>query len=108
MASVSKIVLINEESLSASQTSRAKGTERGQKDMVGFLKLSNSAAGDFSLVIEHSIDGNTWSTLVNVGNQAGDGIAAANVTAPIYPNVRAVLTNNAGSADVECSLLYDK
>lgn len=67
---------------------------------VAFLKLSNSAAANFDIDIEHSMDGETWVTLHSFANQTADGIQVADISVTIYGNLRANITRNAGQADI--------
>jgi hypothetical protein len=108
MASVGKVVLMNETGLAASTVGSTKGLEILQADLIGVLEVSNSAASNYDVVIQHSPNGNDWLTLATIPNLIGNGSSIINITAAALPNVRANLTRNAGSGDVIVSIFFDK
>jgi len=108
MASAGKKVLFNEAGVSASVIADPTSLELHQIDLIGVLEVTNSAAANFDLVIEHSPDKVNWSTLATVPNLIGNGANKIDIAINAFPNVRANLTRNAGTGDVRASIYYDK
>jgi len=108
MASVGNIQLFAAENLAANTISPVKNTELHQIDFIAMLKLENTAGAAVAGTIQHSPDGENWETLVTFSGLAADGIETNEISAFIYPRVRANLTVAGGSADVSCFLWYDK
>jgi len=108
MASVGSIQFFQAESLSAAATSDTKLTEEKQLDFIAMLKLENTAGATVGGVIEHSPDGDNWQTIATFTGLNADGIELVEITAFVLPRVRANLTVAGGTADVTCSLWYDK
>lgn len=108
MSSVGRLELFNEAALAASQTGAQKSMEIRWTDIKATLILTNSAAGNFSAIIEHSPDGTNWSTVGTIAAQVGDGVSDIDITGFMYPLVRANVTRVGGTADVSVALFYDK
>ena len=100
------------ESLSASEISEPQETKAKDVNFTGFLKLENGASTpNFDVLIQHSVDGVNWETLITFTTITADGIETIdvdNTTGHVYRYVRANVTRNSGSGDITCSLLYDR
>ena len=110
MSSNSKVTLLDSTSLIASVTGDSKSLEPKWKNTVGFIKISNYAAGTFTAKIQHSPNGVDWFDL-----KAFTGALAANtselqfVTGAVLGQVRAdVVAASSPDADVLVELYYDR
>jgi hypothetical protein len=110
MAATLKIVLLPDEVRTASEDSKSLGTQHNYDEFVGLLKVSEYQDGSFSAVVEHSPDGVNWETIATLPALSANGIQVVEVTATVFPKVRARLTVAGATlgAKIECSLLHGK
>lgn len=105
MASVGKLELLDGSNLSSSAAGEKKSLDNGFVDLVGWLKAENAAGLTLDVVIQHSADGENWSTLGTLPQLTANGVSEVQITNSAFPNVRANVTIT-GSADVTCAIYY--
>jgi len=70
---------------------------------------TNESSVNHSVQFEHSPDGINWVNLGSAKVVTTDGLSTPeDITVNIMPNVRAVITVTAGSADYDLRIHYDK
>ena len=109
MASAGNIALFKQSAVAATANGETKSAEIRQRDFILWAGASNTAGGDFTITLEHSGDGANWESadpgsVALVGNTAG----SLRVTGSLLPNVRAVITRNAGTSDLDVRLYFDR
>lgn len=81
-------------------------------NFVGYIKVSDGSSPIFTVIIEHSVDGETWETLLAFTAISADVVETVhvdNTTTFALRFVRArVSAYTSGTANVHVALLYDR
>lgn len=112
MASVSRVELIPNQSLTSNLTGSTKVLEPHQVDHVAWLNVDSNAGTTVDVDIEHSGDNVNFVTLASFSQVAGGSGPvgqALQITDSILPYVRAVVTlGGALTATLDVGLYHDK
>lgn len=106
MASVGNRNFFNKKTLTANEIGVAPNLQEGASGFIALLKLENAAGASVGGTLEHSPDGTNWIVFHTFTGLAADGVEVAEITASLFPRVRANLTAS-GSSDVTCQLWFD-